>query len=88
MKEKRLQIINVVLFVIFFIAGIILVLYNKKTVDSGADNIVRQYGDSMNTETYIFYFKESLITLRELGIALTIIGSIGGIVSFVKLQKR
>lgn len=89
MKKKRLQFIRVVLFVMLFIAGVVITINSKKAVSSTTDNIVRQqYGGSMNTVTYRFYLKESFPNFSDLGIALTIIGSIGGIVSFIKLKRR
>lgn len=85
MKEKRLQVISAVLYAVLFIAGIIIILNSIKTGNIVADNILRQNG-GMNTEKYIVYLRESICTFRELGITLSILGGIGGIVSFASYK--
>lgn len=61
---------------IFFV-GIIILMYSINLGDDEVNNIMQNYGGSMDTNTYLIYLEQSITKYRFLGSILSILGGLG-----------
>ena len=73
---------------ITFVIGIVLTLNCTDLGSNHAHSIIKNYGGSMDTATFLIYLQESIKTYRELGITLLITSALGEIVIMNRLCNK
>ncbi len=79
--NNNLNIVHLIGSVIFFIAGIFILVNSLNLGDNVMTGVMARNGGSMNTDTYHLYLSEAICNFRWLGTAFIAVGGLGSMIT-------